>query len=178
MNDYLSLELYFRQINKPNTVNKINKSTAVKESTMFDNVKVAMQSAREKFTSLWTKPTTFVDNVQLLEDEDYWAFEMYSGTWKDFDGEEQPVRHTVLIEPHEGTWMQVLDQILDAMNDHYGYDIKEQVYYSVKFPLNDICQYTNQPHAGHGRSLNDDILQQLLLAHPEIYDFVPFETTE
>jgi hypothetical protein len=171
MNDFLSLEIYFRQINKPNTVNKINSSNTVKESTMFDNVKASMQLVREKFTSLWTQPcTTFVDNSKLEDHDDYWAFEMYTGDWVDFEGEDQPSRHTVIIEPHEGTWMGVLDTILEAMNKHYGYDIKEQVYYSVKFPMNGICEFTDKPFDGHGRCLNDEILQQLLLAYPEAYE--------
>ena len=170
MNDHLSLEIYFRQINKPNTVNKINSSTTVKESTMFDNVKASMQLVREKFTSLWTQPTTFVDNSKLEDHDDYWAFEMYTGDWVDFAGEDQPSRHTVIIEPHEGTWMGVLDTILEAMNKHYGYDIKEQVYYSVSFPMNGICEYTDKPFDGHGRCLNDEILQQLLLTYPEAYE--------
>jgi hypothetical protein len=171
MNDHLSLEIYFRQINKPNTVNKINNSTTVKESTMFDNVKASMQMARNKLSSLWVQqPTTFVDNTAEPEHEDYWSFEMYTGTWVDFEGEGQPVRHTWIQEPHEGTWMGVLDTILEAMNKHYGYNIKEQVYYSVKFPMNGICEYTDEPFDGHGRCLNDEILQQLLLAYPEAYD--------
>jgi hypothetical protein len=60
--------------------------------------------------------------------------------------------------------MEVLDNVLDAMEAHYGYNIKEQVYYSVHYPL-------NQPeYAGHGRCLNDERLQQILLAFPELYE--------
>jgi hypothetical protein len=146
----------------------------VKETTMFDMFKTTAEALKEKFSLLWTKPTTFVDNSMLLEDEDYWAFEMVSHPWTDEHDVTHPLKHTVMIEPHEGTWMQVLDQLLDALNDHYGYNIKEQVYYSVAFPFNEICSYTNQPHAGYGRCLNDEILQQLLLAHPEVYEAVPF----
>ncbi|CAB5195112.1 hypothetical protein UFOVP176_60 [uncultured Caudovirales phage] len=160
----MTLEQYFQLIvNKP-----------VKEHLMFNTAQEYLAILKERFTSLWTKPTTFVDNSVLLEDEDYWAFEMVSQPWIDEHGEAHPLKHTVMIEPHEGTWMQVLEQILDALNDHYGYDIKEQVYYSVKFPMNEICSYTNKPFAGYGRSLNDEILQQLLLAHPEVYEAVPF----
>ena len=163
-----ALEQYFHEIiNQPRIV-------YVKETTMFDNVKASLQAARDKFSSLWTEPVTFVDNTMLLEDEDYWAFEMVTHLWIDEFGATVPLKHTVMIEPHEGSWMQVLDQILDAMEAHYGYNIKEQVYYSVAFPFNEICSYTNQPHAGYGRCLNDEILQQLLLAHPEVYEAVPF----
>jgi uncharacterized protein involved in high-affinity Fe2+ transport len=89
---------------------------------------------------------------------------MYTPEWVDEHGDTVKPVHTVLVEPHEGTWMEVLDTILDAMEAHYGYNIKEQVYYSVAFPLNDPeC-------AGYGRSLNDDVLQQLLLAYPEVYE--------
>jgi hypothetical protein len=104
-----------------------------------------------------------------LEDQDYWAFEMVTQPWVNEFGEEMPTTHTVIVEPNEGTWMEVLDNILDSMEEHYGYNIKEQVYYSVAFPMNEICQYTKEPMAGFGRCLNDEILQKLLLAYPEIY---------
>jgi hypothetical protein len=151
---------YFHKINQPPTV---------KGLMMFDNFKASMQAAREKFASMLVKPTTAAVPDEL-ENEDYWSFEMYSGTWEDFDGEQQPSRHTVLSGPNEGTWMGLLDTILDAMSAHYGYNIKEQVYYSVKFPMNGICEYTDEPFDGYGRCLNDEILQQLLLAYPEAYD--------
>jgi len=143
---------------------KIVNQPEIKETTMFDNVKASLQAARDKFSSLWTEPVTFVDNTLLLEDEDYWAFEMVTHPWIDEFGATVPLKHTVMIEPHEGTWMEVLDRILDAMEKHYGYNIKEQVYYSVVFPLNE------EGHAGYGRSLNDEILQKLLLAYPEVYE--------
>jgi hypothetical protein len=130
-----------------------------------------------KLQSLWTKPTTFVDNseqVILLEDEDYWAFEMMTQSWVNEFGETVPLKHTVLLEPNDTTWMEALDKILDVLNKHYGYNVKEQVYYSVTFPLNEVDKDTGKPYAGYGRSLNDDILQQLLLAHPEVYEAVPF----
>ena len=59
--------------------------------------------------------------------------------------------------------MEVFDTILDAMEAHYGYNIKEQVYYSVTFPLND------PDFPGFSRCLNDERLQQILLAFPELY---------
>jgi hypothetical protein len=170
MSNHQPLIEYFARIIQP---------TTVKGLTMFDNVKASMQAVREKFTSLWTTPVAFVDNKELLsEDSDYWAFEMYTCEWTDCEGVKQPIKHTVVIESQDGTWMCVLDKILDALNEHYGYDIKEQVYYSVRFPINEICQYTGKPLAGYGRSLNDEILQKLLLAHPEIYETVPFGAQE
>jgi len=129
----------------------------------------------ENFKKLWYKPTVFVEiEDPTLYEDGYWAFEMYTPAWINEHGEKVEPVHTVLVEPHEGTWMEVLDTVLDAMEAHYGYNIKEQVYYSVAFPFNEICSYTNQPHAGYGRCLNDEILQQLLLAHPEVYEAVPF----
>jgi hypothetical protein len=146
-----------------------------KETTMFDNVKASMQAMREKFSLLWTKPTTFVDNsVATAYEDGYWAFEMYTPEWVDEHGDTVESIHTVLIEPHQGTWMDILDTVLDAMEKHYGYNIKEQVYYSVTFPLNEVDERTGEPLAGYGRCLNDEILQQLLLAHPEVYEAVPF----
>ena len=59
--------------------------------------------------------------------------------------------------------MEVLDKVLDVLEKHYEYNIKEQVYYSVTFPIN------NPEYAGYGRCLSDELLQQLLLAFPELY---------
>lgn len=131
---------------------------------MFDKTKMFFTQQIEKINSLLTKPTTFEDN-SVLEgyDDGYWAFEMYTPKWINEHGETVKPVHTVLVEPHEGTWMEVLDNVLDAMEAHYGYNIKEQVYYSVTFPLN------NPKCAGYSRCLNDDLLQQVLLAHPELY---------
>jgi hypothetical protein len=36
--------------------------------------------------------------------------------------------------------------------------------------MNGICEFTDKPLDGHGRCLNDEILQQLLLAYPEAYE--------
>jgi hypothetical protein len=151
----LTLEQYFHAIvkNKP------------KELTMFDNLKI-------HFMSLWTKPVTFVaeeDHPKLMDD-DYWAFEMVTHEWIDEEGTLRPRKETIIIEPHDTTWMEVLDRILDEMSKHYGYNIKEQVYYSVEFPLNECDDRTGKPFAGYGRCLNDQMLQQLLLAFPEVYD--------
>jgi len=157
-----TLDEYFKLIVKP---------LETKEPNMFDKVKASTQAAIDKLSSLWSKPTTFVDNaVESEEVEDFWAFEMYTGEWEDFDGSPQPCQHTFISNSMDATWMGVLDTILDAMSKHYGYDIKSQVYYSVAFPLNDICIYTGEPCAGYGRSLNEEILQQLLLAYPEVYE--------
>jgi hypothetical protein len=159
----LTLDEYFHKIvNQPKT----------KEPTMFDNVKASVQMAIDKFSSLWTKPTTFVDNVVDEDDgiEDGWSFAIYTGKWEDCDGNLHPSQYTLITESNDSTWMNTVDTILDVLSKHYGYDIKSQVYYSVAFPLNQICEYTELPYAGYGRSLNEDILQQLLLAYPEVYE--------
>jgi hypothetical protein len=164
----MTLDQYFQLIiNKPRIV-------YVKETTMFDQFKVAVANAQSNFLSLWTKPVAFTEQDAKLMDDDYWAFEMVTHEWVDIEGVTQPIKHTVVIEPHEGTWMEVLDRILDEMEKHYGYNIKEQVYYSVEFPLNEVDHYTGKPFAGYGRSLNDKVLQQLLLAFPEVYETLPY----
>jgi hypothetical protein len=149
----LTLDEYFHAIvkNKP------------KELTMFENLKT-------HFMSLWTKPVAFVDDHPKLMDDDYWAFEMVTHEWIDECGVVHPIKETIIIEPHETTWMEVLDRILDEMSKHYGYSIKDQVYYAVEFPLNEVDEHTGKPFAGYGRCLNDKVLQQLLLAFPEVYE--------
>ncbi len=153
-----ALEQYFHEIiNQPRIV-------YVKETTMFEKTKMFFNEQIEKINSLLTKPTTFVEEDPKLYEDGYWAFEMYTPEWVDETGETQKPVHTVFVEPHEGAWMDVLDQILDAMEAHYGYNIKEQVYYSVAFPHN------IEGEAGYGRSLNDEVLQKILLAYPEVYE--------
>lgn len=155
----MTLDDYFHLIIKPSTQ---------KETTMFDKTKMFFTQQIEKLNSLLTKPTAFVEEDPRLYEDGYWAFEMYTPEWINEYGETVESIHTVLIEPHEGTWMEVLDTILDAMEKHYGYNIKEQVYYSVNFPLNDTDDKGN-PFPGYGRCLNDERLQQILLAFPELY---------
>jgi hypothetical protein len=152
----MTLDDYFHVINQPK-----------KETTMMLKLSMWFTEQLEKIKNLWTKPVAFVEQEVL--DDDYWAFEMVTNEWIDENGETRPIKHTYIIEPHETTWMEVLDRIMDEMEKHYGYSIKDQVYYSVQFPLNDINPFTGKPIAGYGRSLNDEVLQQLLLAFPEVY---------
>lgn len=156
LNAHKALEDYFHQIIK---------QPPVKEPEMnFLKLSMWFTEQLENFKKLWTKPTTFEDNSVFTDYEDgYWAFEMYTPSWENEFGETVEFIHTRFITHHEGTWMEVLDRILDAMEKHYGYNIKEQVYYSVNFPLND------PEFAGYGRCLNDERLQQILLAFPELY---------
>jgi hypothetical protein len=153
----LTLEEYFHLIIKP---------TTQKETTMFEYLK-------NKWRELTTTKYEFVEESPTMYEDGYWAFEMYTPEWVDEHGDTVAPIHTVLVEPHEGTWMELLDTMLDAMEKHYGYNIKEQVYYSVAFPLNDHDDEGFRL-PGYGRCLNDEILQQLLLAHPEVYEAVPF----
>lgn len=147
----MTLEQYFKLIIKP---------TETKEPTMF---KDKIDYLKEKFISLWTKPTTFVEEDPTLYEDGYWGFEMYTPEWIDEGGDTVKSIHTSFLIPHDGSWVDVLDTVLDALEAHYGYNIKEQVYYSVNFPLN------NPDQAGYGRCLNDELLQQVLLAHPDLY---------
>jgi hypothetical protein len=159
------LEDYFR---------KINLNPTKEPTTMFDQFKIAVANAQSNFMSLWTKPVAFVEEEPMVMDDDYWAFEMVTHEWIDEFNEVHPIKQTIVIEPHDTTWMKVLDRILDEMEKHYGYNIKEQVYYSVEFPLNELDEHTGKPFAGYGRCLNDRVLQQLLLAFPEAYETISF----
>ena len=158
----LTLEQYFHTIiNQP-----------AKEITMFEKTKMFFNEQIEKINSLLTKPTSFVEEVDpTLWEDGYWAFEMYTPEWVDEHGDTVKPVISVLHEPHEGTWMEVLDRVLDAMEAHYGYNIKEQVYYSVTFPMND------PDFPGFSRCLNDDRLQQILLAFPELYESTRWNQT-
>lgn len=167
LNAHKALEQYFHQIvNKP----------PVKETTMFERTKLFFTQSVEKINSLLTKPTAFVEEDLTLYEDGYWAFEMYTPEWIDEHGDTIKPIHTVLVEPHSGTWFEVLDTILDAMEAHYGYNIKEQVYYSVNFPLN-ATDHEGKPFPGYGRCLNDERLQQILLAFPELYESGTWSTT-
>ena len=160
----MTLDQYFHQIVK---------QPLVKEQTMFERTKMFFTQQIEKINSMLTKPTAFVEEDPKLYEGGYWAFEMYTPEWVNEFGETvKPIR-TCFITPHDGTWMEVLDRILDAMEAHYGYNIKEQVYYSVNFPLNDT-DYKGEPFPGYGRCLNDERLQQILLAVPELYEARPW----
>ena len=129
----------------------------------------------EKLSNKWTELTTtkyaFVEEPETLPMKDYVAFEIHTGEWVDEFNEVIPSKHDVIIKDNDSTWYEVLDQILDVMGEHYGYNIKEQVYYSVAFPNNTLYYSPDgKPQAGYGRMLNDEVLQKLLLAYPEVYE--------
>jgi hypothetical protein len=150
---YRSLERYFARI--------VN--ITPEKMTMFEKTKLYFAQQIEKINSLLTKPTTFVEEDPKLYPDGYWAFEIYTPEYH-CDGELWPEQHDVLIDPDETTWIEALDKILDVMGKHYGYNIKEQVYYSLTFPHN------IEGEAGYGRMLNDEVLQKILLAYPEVYE--------
>jgi len=147
----LTLEEYFH---------KIVNTQQPKELTMLDTLKA-------KWTEFFTTQFTWIEEPnELIEPEDYWAFYARTSAYDDITAKE-----TFINGEQDCTWMEILDQILDVLGHHYGYNIKEQVYYSVHLPLN------HPDHAGYGRCLNDELLQQLLLAHPEIYESQMFGKT-
>lgn len=159
----MTLDEYFHKI--------VNKQPE-KETTMnFLNISMWFNEQIEKINSLLTKPVAFVEEEPKLYEDGYWAFEIYTNEWIDEFEEVRPVKHDVIIKDNDSTWHEVLDQILDVMGEHYGYNIKEQVYYSVAFPNNTLYYSPDgKPQAGYGRMLNDEILQKLLLAYPEVYE--------
>ena len=59
------------------------------------------------------------------------------------------------------TWIQIVEEVLKVLEASYGYDIRSQVYYSVKNPLFDH-NYASAP----GRELNSDLFHNLLNEHP------------
>lgn len=140
-----------------------------KGQTMMLKLSMFFTEQLEKINSLLTKPTAFVEEDTKLHEEGYWTFEMHTPEYL-CDGEVEPEQYDALFDLNDSTWMDTLDQILDVMGKHYGYNIKEQVYYSVTFPTNDVSPVDGEVMAGHGRMLNDGILQQLLLAFPEVYE--------
>ena len=140
----------------------------------FNKVKEYAENLKASWSTLyaWEHPNKVadpIDEIDLEEGSDYYIFEMYTAPW--YDPEEGKVvdsKRSLVIGDQVGdpdpSWTTVIDKILDEMSKHYGYDLKSQVYYSVTCPINDIFPETA------GRMLNDEILQQLLLAFPEVYE--------
>lgn len=109
----------------------------------------------------WDEPIEETPSQGILEDE--WGFVMHTA---EYDGQYEffPERISMIKgTQEETTWLHILDQVIDVLSEHYGYDIKSQVYYAVQFPTN------SDEVAGFERQINYDILQQLLLAYPEAY---------
>ena len=134
---------------------KIVNTQPPKELTMLEALKA-------KWNEFWSFGYTWVEEPDAVL-EDSWAFEIHTSGYVS-EGEIVLPQHDFIVDSNDGTWMDVLDQILDVLGKHYGYNIKEQVYYSVWAPLN------KEGCAGYGRELNDEVLQQLLLSYPEVYE--------
>ena len=143
----MTLEEYFHVINKQ----------PVKEPTMLD----ALKAYWHDLFRFEQQPQDAIKTV----DKDVWEFAISTGAYV-WDGEPIPAKFDHITGfTDDGTWIDVVEQILDVLGQHYGYDIKSQVYYAVEVPTNDIFNGEAQ-----GRKLNDGVLQQLLLAFPEVYD--------
>jgi hypothetical protein len=144
----MTLEEYFHKI--------INKQPS-KEPTMLD----ALKAYWHDLFRFEQQPQETAETV----DEDMWAFAISTGAYE-WDGEPIPAKTDHIGgKTDDGTWITVVERILDVLGQHYGYDIKSQVYYAVEVPTNDMFD-----GEARGRKLNDGVLQQLLLAFPEVYE--------
>ena len=142
----MTLEEYFHVINQP---------SKQKEPTMLDALK-----------AYWHNLFRFEQQEEVVENvnPDMWAFCIQTGAYV-WDDEPIPAKHDHIGGcTDDGTWINIVEQILDVLSEHFGYDIKSQVYYAVEIPTNDL------EGEGKGRKLNDGVLQQLLLAFPEVYE--------
>lgn len=61
------------------------------------------------------------------------------------------------------TWIEMLEDFIKLLELHYGYPIREHVYYAVKCPLFDH-NYSPAP----GREMHQDKFMELLKDHPEL----------
>ena len=147
--NFQPLEDYFQRINQPS-----------KEPTMFEAFKA-------HFSSFFTPPVYTVETtVQVNEptSKDFYSIEMFTEGYDDI-----PDKYSCIKDNNDMvTWMELVDKFADMLSYHYGYDIKEQIYYSVKFPINYVDD-DGKELSGYGRELNDEKLQLLLLSHPELY---------
>ena len=127
---------------------------------MFESIKVYFQNVKGAWDSLYAW-----EDKTIIVPEDTWGFYAHTGAYV-WDGKPIAAKNDHIGgSTDDGTWINVVEQILDVLGEHYGYDIKSQVYYAVEVPTNDIFNGEAQ-----GRKLNDGVLQQLLLAFPEVYE--------
>lgn len=78
------------------------------------------------------------------------------------------------LEFEEGTtWINVVESFLQFLEGHYGYNIREQVYYSVAMPFND-------PNASRavGREMNRQVFEKLLADNPDLIPSIDEEDYE
>jgi hypothetical protein len=155
LNAHKELEEYFHKI--------VNATP--KELTMFES---SVEYIKNKWNEFFKTKYVFVEAPE--QEENYWAFEMVTSEWIDECEEFHPKKETFIVEPNDTTWMDVIDKVADELEKHYGYNIKNQIYYSVQFPFNELDDVTGEPYAGYGRKVNDELFQQVLLAFPELYE--------
>ena len=61
------------------------------------------------------------------------------------------------------TWMQMLEDVIRTLELHYGYPIKDKVYYAVKFP-----EFDHNFSAAPGRELHQGEFLKLLEKYPKL----------
>jgi hypothetical protein len=61
------------------------------------------------------------------------------------------------------TWMQMLEDLIKVLELHYGYSIRENVFYAVNFPM-----FDHNHSSAPGRELKKVEFLQLLAEHPEL----------
>ena len=61
------------------------------------------------------------------------------------------------------TWMQMLEDLIKVLELHYGYSIRENVFYAVNYPM-----FDHNHSAAPGRELKKAEFLQLLAEHPEL----------
>jgi len=80
------------------------------------------------------------------------------------DLEDFPDQHIGQTMKYSGpTWTQILEDIIKVMEVHFGYNIREHVYYAVSCPTFDH-DYSPAP----GREMHMESFLELLKAHPEL----------
>jgi hypothetical protein len=122
------------------------------------------ESFKAQFAQFFTPPVYSVEPPvpEELPCKDFYRLEMFTEGYQ-CDDEYIPDKYSCIKENKEMvTWMELVDKFADMLSHHYGYNIKEQIYYSVKY----------------GRNLNDEKLQLLLLTHPDLYSPTGFEGIE
>jgi hypothetical protein len=61
------------------------------------------------------------------------------------------------------TWIQIVEDLLKVLEVHYGYSIRDRVYYAVQVPMLDH-NYSAAP----GRELALDLFNEVLADNPEL----------
>lgn len=164
LNKHNALEQYFHKIIKP-----LNK-----EPSMWEKIKDFILDKLTKpdpdvVTEVTDKSSPYADSKDKI------VVEMYTEGYYSWERQEEvPPVHTVFYNNMNSTWVEIVDSFLDELEKHFGYNIKDHVYYSLHHPM-------NLPElSAYGRQLNDERFQLLLLAHPELYENEPevFEVYE